>query len=81
MIGCNLLENYTDNLEPLLRKNRSHTASSSATLSASEPVIPTPSATTAMAKTLHDYSMPLFPTCPLGPLSTRELETLSCALP
>ena len=56
MTGYNLPENYTDNLEVLLRKNRSRTASSSATPLASEPVTPAPSATTVVAKTLHDYS-------------------------
>ena len=48
--------NYTNNLEALLRKSRSRTASSSATPSTVEPVTPIPSATTAMAKSLRDYS-------------------------
>jgi len=80
MTGYNLSKNYTDNPEALLRKNRSHTASSSATLPAVELVTLAPYATTAMAKTLCNYPPPLFPMCPLGPLSTRELETLSYAL-
>ena len=80
MTGYNLPKNYIDNLEALLRKNRSRITSSSATPPVVELVTPTPYATTAMAKTLHDYPPPLLPTCPLGPLSTRELETLSYAL-
>ena len=67
MTGYNLLENYTDNLEALLRKNRSRTASSSATPPAVELVTPTPSATTAMAKTLRNYSTPAVANMPVGP--------------
>ena len=67
MSGFNLPDNYTDNPEVLLRKNRSHTASSSATPPASEPVTPAPSATTAMTKTLCDYSTPAVANVPIGP--------------
>ena len=67
MTGYNLPENYTDNLEVLLRKNRSRTASSSATPPTSEPVTPAPSATTAMAKSLHNYSTPVVANVPVGP--------------
>ena len=58
MSGFDLPNNYTDNPEALLRKSRSCTASSSATLPVVEPVTPIPSATTVMAKSLHDYSTP-----------------------
>ena len=58
MSGFDLPNNYTDNPEALLRKNRSHTTSSFATPSAVKPVTSVPSATTAMAKSLHDYSTP-----------------------
>ena len=67
MSGFDLPNNYTDNLEVLLRKNRSRTTSSSATPPASEPVTPAPSATTAMAKTLRDYSTPAVANMPVGP--------------
>ena len=66
MIDYNLLENYTDNPEVLLRKNRSHIASSSATPLAVELVTPAPSATTTMAKTLRDYSTPVVANVPIG---------------
>ena len=58
MTSYNLPENYTDNPEALLRKNRSRTASSSAAPMAVELVTTVPSATTAMAKTLRDHSSP-----------------------
>ena len=80
MTGYNLLENYTDNLKALLRKNGSRTASSSATPPAVELVTPAPSSTTTMDKTLCDYSTLLLLMSPLGPLSTQELETSSYAL-
>jgi len=60
MTGYNLPENYTDNPEALLRKNRSRTASSSAAPTIVELVTTVPSATTAMAKTLRDYSPPCY---------------------
>jgi len=58
MSGFDLPNNYIDNPEALLRKGRSRTASSSATPLAVEPVTPVPSATSAMAKTLRNYSTP-----------------------
>ena len=67
MTGYNLLENYIDNLEALLRKNRSHTASSSATPPTVELATPVPSATTKMAKSLRDYSTPAIANVPIGP--------------
>ena len=77
MTGFILLENCTNNLKALLRKNRSHTASSSATPPTNEPVDPAPSATTAMAKSLHDYSTPAVANVPVGPAvntGTRNFE-------
>ena len=67
MSGFDLLNNYTDNPKALLRKSRSLTASSSATPSVVEPVTLVPSATIAMAKTLHDYSTPAIANVPVGP--------------
>ena len=67
MIGYNMPKNYTGNLEALLRKNRSRTASSSATPPAVELVTPAPSATTATAKTLYDYSTPAIANVPVRP--------------
>ena len=67
MSGFELPNNYTDNPEVLLRKNRSHTTSSSATPLAVEPVTPIPSATTDMAKSLRDYSTPAIANMPVGP--------------
>ena len=67
MTGYNLLENYIDNLEALLRKNRSRTTSSSITPPASKLVTPTPSATISKAKTLRDYSTPIVANMPVGP--------------
>ena len=66
MSGFDLSNNYTDNLEALLRKNRSRTTSS-ATPPAVELVTPVPSATTAMAKSLRDYSTPAVANVPVGP--------------
>jgi len=77
MTGFVLLENYTDNPEALLRKNRSRTASSSATPPAVEPVTPAPSATTTMAKSLRDYSTPAVANMLVGPavnMGTRNFE-------
>ena len=68
MSGFDLPNNYTDNLEALQRKNRSHTASSSSTTPpAVEPVTPIPSTTTVMAKSLRDYSTPVVANVPIGP--------------
>ena len=67
MSGFDLPDNYTENLEALLRKSQSCTASSSTYPPASEPVTPAPSATTDMAKALHDYSTPIVANMPIGP--------------
>ena len=77
MSGFDLPNSYTDNSDALLRKNRSCTTSSFATLPTVEPVAPAPSATTAMAKTLHDYSTPTVANVPVGPtvnMGTRNFE-------
>ena len=66
MSGFDLLNNYTDNMEALLRKNRSRTTSS-ATPPVVEPVTPVPSATITMAKSLRDYSTPTVANVPVGP--------------
>ena len=66
MSGFDLPNNYTDNIDALLRKSWSRTASST-TSSVVESVTPIPSATTAMAKTLHDYSTPAVDNVPIGP--------------
>ena len=67
MSGFDLPNNYTDNLEALLWKNRSRTASSSTTPPAVPPVTPIPSATIVMAKSLRDYSTPAIANMPVGP--------------
>ena len=77
MTDYNMPENYTDNPEALLRKSRSCTASSSATLPVVELVTPVPSATIAMAKSLCDYSSPAVANMPVGPVvntRTRNFE-------
>ena len=77
MSSFDLWNNYTDNPEALLRKSRSHNASSSATPPAVEPVTPVPSATIAMAKSLHDYSTPAVANVPIRPAvntGTRNFE-------
>jgi hypothetical protein len=77
MSGFDLPNNYTNNLEALQRKNRSRTASSSATPPAVEPVTPIPSATIAMAKSLRDYPTPTVANVPIGPavnMDTRNFE-------
>ena len=66
MSDFDLPNNYTNNLEALLRKSRSHTASSSATPPIVKPVTPAPSATPIVAKTLHDYSTPAVANVPIG---------------
>ena len=73
MTCYNLPNNYTDNPEALLRKSRSHTASS-VTPPACEPVTPAPSATTTMAKTLHDYFTPVVANVPIGPAINTGTE-------
>ena len=80
MSGFDLPNNYTDNLEALLRKNRSHTASSFATPLVVELVTTISSATIVMAKSLRVYSIPAVSMCLLVPLLTRVPEILSYAL-
>jgi hypothetical protein len=80
MTNFDLPNNYTINLEALLRKNRSHVASSSATPPIDKLVTTAPSATPIMAKTLRDYSVPTVANVPLGQLSTLAMKTLSSAL-
>ena len=77
MSGFDLPNNYTDNPEAHLRKSRSHTASSSATPPAVEPITPIPSATTIMAKSLRDYSTPAVANMLVGPaviMGARNFE-------
>ena len=66
MSGFDLPDNYIENLEALLRKSRSHNTSST-TPSTSELVTPAPSATTAIPRTLCDYSTPAVANMPIGP--------------
>jgi hypothetical protein len=80
MTGHNLPENYTDNPEALLRKNRSRASSSSATPSVVELVTSGPSTTIIMAKSLRDYSTPVVANVPVGPVVNTRLETLSFGL-
>ena len=61
MTGYDLPNNYIENPEALLRKKRSHAASSSVTAPTVEPVTPAPS------KTLRDYSIPIVANMPVGP--------------
>ena len=74
MTSYKLFENYIENSEALLRKKRSHAASSSATLSTVEPVTLAPSATPIIAKTLHDYSTPAVANVPIGPTVNTGTE-------
>ena len=67
MGGFDLPNNYTDNPEALLRKNRSRTTSSSATPPTSELVNPAPPATTVMSKSLHNYTTIAVANEPVGP--------------
>jgi len=62
-----LSSNFINNLEALPRKNRSQTASSSATPPTNKPFTPTPSVSTTMARSLHDYSTPAVANVPVGP--------------
>jgi hypothetical protein len=77
MSGFDLPNNYTFNLEALLRKNRSRIVSSSATPRAVKPVTPVPSATITMAKSLRNYSTPAVANVPIGPpinMGTENFE-------
>jgi hypothetical protein len=67
MSGLDLPNNFLDNLEALLKKNRSRTTSSSATSLAVELVTFAPSTTIIMAKSLRDYSTPAVANVPIGP--------------
>jgi hypothetical protein len=80
MSGFDLLNNYTDNPEALLRKIRSRTASSSTTPPTVEPVTPAPSAISAMVKTLHDYSTPTVDNMPVGPAVNTGNKTSNFTL-
>jgi hypothetical protein len=76
MSGFDLPNNYTDNMEALLRKTRSR-ASSSATPPAVESFTPIPSATITMAKSLRNYSTPAIANVPVGPVvntGTKNFE-------
>jgi hypothetical protein len=67
MTSFSLPDNFTTDLEALLRKNRSHTTSS-ATPPTNEPVTPTPSATIAVdQKSLREFSIPAVANVPSGP--------------
>jgi hypothetical protein len=79
MSGFDLANNYTDNPEALLRKNRSHTTSST-TPPTVEPVTPVPSTTLHMAKSLHDYSTPAIANVPVGPAVNTGTGNLSFEL-
>jgi hypothetical protein len=77
MSGFDLPNNYTDNPEALVRKNRSHTTSSSATPLAVKSVTPVPSTTITMAKSVRDFSTPAIANMPVGPAvntGTRNFE-------
>jgi len=59
--------NFINNPETLLRKNRSRTASSSTTPSTNKPFAPASSDTIIMAKSLRNYSTPAIANMPVGP--------------
>jgi hypothetical protein len=63
--GFDLPNNFLDNPEALLKKNRSRTSSSSATPPAAESFTPVPFATITMAKSLRDYSTPAIANMPI----------------
>ena len=67
MSGFNLPTNFNSNPEALLRKNRTRVVSSSTTPLTVEPITPTPSFSTTMARSLRDYSTPVFANVPVGP--------------
>jgi hypothetical protein len=74
MSGFDMPNNFLDNLETLLKKNRSRTSSSSATPPVVEPVTSAPSAIIIMAKSLHDYSTPVVSNVPVGPTMNTRTE-------
>jgi hypothetical protein len=69
MTSFDLPNNYTKDLEALLRKKRSRAASSSATPPIDKLVTPIPSGTPIMAKMLRDidYSILTLANVPVGP--------------
>jgi hypothetical protein len=76
MSGFDLPNNYLDNPEALVRKNRSR-ASSSATPPIVKLFTPVPSATIVMANSLRNYSTPAVANVPIGPAvntGTRNFE-------
>jgi hypothetical protein len=79
MSGFDLSNNYTDNLEALLRKKRSRASSSSATPSVVKSFTHIPSATITMAKSLRDYYTPAVANVPIGPaVKTRTENFKQC---
>jgi hypothetical protein len=68
MTGRNLPENFIDNPEALVRRNRSRTVPSSAVPPEVQPVVVVPSPSTIMARTLRDYSVPKVANVPVGPV-------------
>ena len=80
MTGSILPYDYTENLEVLLRKNKSRTASSSATPSAIEPVTPHHPLLRSWPSCSASSPSPLLPMFPLGPLSTLVTGTSNSAL-
>ena len=67
MTDYDLSNNYIENPEALLRKNRSRATSSSTTPPTDELVTPAPSTTPIMANILCDYSTPAVANMPIGP--------------
>jgi len=67
MSGFNLPANFNSNPEALLRKKRTRVVSSSATPPTVEPITPTPSVATSMARSLRYYSTPDVANVPVGP--------------
>ena len=68
MTGFDLPQNFHSDPESLLRRTRARLVSPHRSLSATEPVIASSSASQAMAqKTLRDYSAPSTNQVPTGP--------------
>ena len=68
MTGFSLPENYTDNLEKLVRRARLDVVPPLAILLAQEPILEAPLAIEAMAeKTLHEFSVPSTDSVATGP--------------
>src|ERR687888_2724420 len=69
MTGFSLSENFIQNPEELLRKNRSRTSSSSATPPTNKPVASAPSELVEMAqKSFREFSVPAIANVPTGPV-------------